>query len=175
MGGRYAYYDRDADIAWLSTGHAEHVVSEGTSWGTIDHDEITGAVIGIEIHNASTRLPVALLSALPGPKGHDDPTRPEGRCVRAFYDRQADLVAIDLSEPGDVVDAIDVGRATVLVDADGAPRSIEIVGVHGRGAAEAITAVVARWPQLDCSGLLAAANAARAAPDREITVSSRVD
>lgn len=87
MRGRYAYYDRDADIAWVSTRHAEHVVSEGTSWGAIDHDEITGAVVAIEIRNASNRLPVALLSALPGPQGHDDPTRPEDRFVRAFYDR----------------------------------------------------------------------------------------
>lgn len=80
-------------------------------------------------------------------------------------------MAIDLNEPGDVVGAIDVGPATVLVDADGAPRSIEIVGVDRRGAAEAITAVVARWPKLDRSGLLAAADAAQATPDREITVS----
>ncbi len=174
MGGRYAYYDWDADIVWLSAGQAEHVVSEGMPWGTIDHDEVTGAVVAIEIRNASTRLPVTLLSALPGPRKQGDPARPQVRFVRAFYDRQADLVAIDLNEPGDAVDAIDVGRATVLVDADGAPRSIEIVGVDRRGAAEAITAVVARWPKLDRPGLLAAANAARAAPDREITVSSRV-
>ncbi len=170
---QYAYYDRDADIAWVPTGHAEHVVGEGTSWGTIDHDEITGAIVAIEIRNASSRLPMALLGALPGPNPHDDLPWPGDRCMRAFYDRHADLVAIDLNEPGDAVDAIDAGLATVLVDESGAPRSIEIVGVRGSSTDEAITAVVARWPTLDRSGLVAAADAALAAPDREIMVSSR--
>lgn len=63
----YAYYDRDADIAWVPTGHAEHVVSEETSWGTIDHDEVTDVVVAIEIRNASSRLPATVLGALPGP------------------------------------------------------------------------------------------------------------
>lgn len=93
--------------------------------------------------------------------------------MRAFYDHQADLVAIDLHQPGDAVDGIDVGRATALVDRDGVPRSIEIVGVRDHGTDDAISAVVDRWPTLSRSGLLAAAHAALAAPDLEIDVSVR--
>ncbi len=93
--------------------------------------------------------------------------------MRAFYDHQADLVAIDLHQPGDAVDGIDVGRATALVDRDGVPRSIEIVGVRDHGTDDAISAVVDRWPTLSRSGLLAAAHAALAAPDHEIDVSVR--
>lgn len=93
--------------------------------------------------------------------------------MRAFYDRQADLVAIDLNEPGDAVDGIDVGLATVLVDVVGVPRSIEIVGVRVRGIDETITAVVTRWPTLDRSGLLAAAQAVLMAPNLEIELNTR--
>lgn len=64
----YAYYDTDADIAWLPTGHAERVVSEEVEWGLIDHDEITEEVVAVEIWAASKRLPKAILDALPGPR-----------------------------------------------------------------------------------------------------------
>lgn len=93
--------------------------------------------------------------------------------MRAFYDHQADLVAIDLHQPGAAVDGIDVGRATVLVDCDGIPRSIEIVGVRDHGTDDAISVVLDRWPTLSRSALLAAAHAALAAPDLEIDVSVR--
>lgn len=93
--------------------------------------------------------------------------------MRAFYDHQANLIAIDLHQPGDAVDGVDIGRATVLVDGDGMPRSIEIVGVRDHGADDAVSAVVDRWPTLSRSGLLAAAHAALAAPDLEIDVSVR--
>jgi hypothetical protein len=33
MTPRYAYYDRDADIAWLPTGESENVLSEEVNWG----------------------------------------------------------------------------------------------------------------------------------------------
>jgi len=33
MSARYAYYDRDADIAWLGTGESENVLSEEVNWG----------------------------------------------------------------------------------------------------------------------------------------------
>jgi uncharacterized protein YuzE len=64
---RFAYYDRDADIAWLPTGNSEDVVSEEVGWGLIDHDAATDEVVAIEIWNASTRLPASVLDALPAP------------------------------------------------------------------------------------------------------------
>ena len=64
---RFAYYDRDADIAWLPTGSSDSVVSEEVAWGLIDHDAATDEVVAIEIWNASTRLPASLLNALPAP------------------------------------------------------------------------------------------------------------
>jgi uncharacterized protein YuzE len=67
MIARYAYYDREADIAWLPTGSSEDVVSEEVGWGLIDHDAATDAVIALEIWDASTRLPQDLLHALPAP------------------------------------------------------------------------------------------------------------
>jgi uncharacterized protein YuzE len=64
---RFAYYDRDADIAWLPTASSENVVSEEVGWGLIDHDAASDEVVAIEIWNASTRLPASLLDALPAP------------------------------------------------------------------------------------------------------------
>jgi uncharacterized protein YuzE len=67
MNTRYAYYDRDADIAWLPTGYSENVLSEEVSWGLIDHDATTDAVVALEVWNASKRLPRAVLDVLPAP------------------------------------------------------------------------------------------------------------
>ena len=36
MSARFAYYDREADIAWLPTGDSDNVVSEEVDWGLID-------------------------------------------------------------------------------------------------------------------------------------------
>jgi uncharacterized protein YuzE len=63
----YAYYDPEADIAWLPTGAAARVVSEEVEWGLIDHDATTDEVVAIEIWAASKRLPQAVLEALPKP------------------------------------------------------------------------------------------------------------
>jgi uncharacterized protein YuzE len=63
----YAYYDNEADIAWLPTGHAERVVCEEVEWGLTDHDATTDEVVAIEIWAASKRLPKAILDALPAP------------------------------------------------------------------------------------------------------------
>lgn len=63
----YAYYDPEADIAWLPTGESHSVVSEKVEWGLIDHDEVTDEVVGLEIWAASKRLPKAVLDALPSP------------------------------------------------------------------------------------------------------------
>jgi uncharacterized protein YuzE len=64
---RFAYYDRDADIAWMPTGDSERVVSEELDWGLVDHDQETDAVVGIEIWAASSRLPAEVLAKLPAP------------------------------------------------------------------------------------------------------------
>jgi uncharacterized protein YuzE len=64
----YAYYDREADIAWLPTGDSERVVSEEVEWGLIDHDAITDEIVAVEIWAASKRLPQAVLDALPRPR-----------------------------------------------------------------------------------------------------------
>lgn len=63
----YAYYDPEADIAWLPTGDSECVVSEEVEWGLIDHDATTDEVVAVEIWVASKRLPQAVLDALPRP------------------------------------------------------------------------------------------------------------
>ena len=44
MSARFAYYDPEADIAWLPTGDAADVVSEEVDWGLIDHDSTTDEV-----------------------------------------------------------------------------------------------------------------------------------
>ena len=71
MNVMYAYYDPEADIAWLPTGKSEKVVSEEVEWGLIDHDEATDEIVALEIWAASKRLPKAVLDALPLPGKHD--------------------------------------------------------------------------------------------------------
>ena len=69
MKARFAYYDREADIAWLPTGSSNHVISEEVDWGLIDHDSGTDEVVAVEIWGASKRLPAELLATLPAPAG----------------------------------------------------------------------------------------------------------
>ena len=69
MSNRFAYYDREADIAWLPTGQSDRVVSEEVEWGLIDHDSDSDAVVAIEIWSASKRLPPEVLERLPAPAG----------------------------------------------------------------------------------------------------------
>jgi uncharacterized protein YuzE len=63
----YSYYDREADIVWIPTGASDDAVSQKTSWGLIDHDAKTDEIVGVEVWEASTRLPADLLAALPAP------------------------------------------------------------------------------------------------------------
>jgi len=67
MSDRYAYYDPEADVAWLPTGNSNDVVSEEVDWGLIDHDSSTDEVVAVEVWSASKRLPPELLATLPGP------------------------------------------------------------------------------------------------------------
>jgi uncharacterized protein YuzE len=67
MSDKFAYYDREADIAWLPTGDSADVVSEEVEWGLIDHDSATDEVVAIEVWSASKRLPAEVLATLPAP------------------------------------------------------------------------------------------------------------
>ena len=67
MSAQFAYYDRDADIAWLPTGDSDDIVSEEVEWGLLDHDAGSDEIVGIEIWSASKRLPAELLATLPTP------------------------------------------------------------------------------------------------------------
>ncbi len=71
MSGRYSYYDRDADIVWLPTAESTAIVSEQVGWGLIDRDAGTNEIVALEIWEASSRLPDAILAALPAPDGRD--------------------------------------------------------------------------------------------------------
>lgn len=69
MSAKFAYYDREADIAWLPTGESVDVVSEEVEWGLVDHDSTTDRVVAIEVWSASKRLPAEVLATLPAPGG----------------------------------------------------------------------------------------------------------
>lgn len=64
----FAYYDPDADIAWLPTGQSDDVVSERVLGGLHDYDRTTRQLVAIEVWDASIRLPANLLEALPQPR-----------------------------------------------------------------------------------------------------------
>lgn len=63
----FAYYDSDADIAWLPTGESDDVVSERVPGGLRDYDRTSHELVAIEVWDASTRLPASILEALPAP------------------------------------------------------------------------------------------------------------
>ncbi|MGH2903516.1 MAG: DUF2283 domain-containing protein [Solirubrobacteraceae bacterium] len=64
---KFAYYDPDADIAWLPIGESHDVVSERTPSGLRDYDRDTRELVAIEVWDASKRLPHDVLDALPLP------------------------------------------------------------------------------------------------------------
>ncbi len=67
MSGRFAYYDRESDIAWFPTGDSNEVVSEEVEWGLVDHDSATDRIVAVEVWSASKRLPPEVLAMLPAP------------------------------------------------------------------------------------------------------------
>jgi uncharacterized protein YuzE len=75
MSARYAYYDRDADIAWLGTGESENVLSEEVNWGLIDHDARTDAVVALEVWNAASAFPKPCSTRCRRPRRHTAPSR----------------------------------------------------------------------------------------------------
>lgn len=50
----FAYYDPDADVAWLPTGESDDVVSERVPGGLHDYDRTTRQLVAIEVWAAST-------------------------------------------------------------------------------------------------------------------------
>lgn len=94
MSTMHAYYDPQADIAWLPMGSSERVVSEEVSWGLVDHDEDTDEVVAFEFWAASKRLPRALLDALPGPRN----SRDHSQSVTLHYDPEVDIALISLEK-----------------------------------------------------------------------------
>jgi uncharacterized protein YuzE len=70
----FAYYDPAADIAWFPTGASDDVVSERVPDGLRDYDRASHRLVGIEVWDASTRLPVSILEALPvpGPRSQEN-------------------------------------------------------------------------------------------------------
>lgn len=65
----YAHYDREADIVLLRLEGAEsaQVISEETEFGLRDVDERDGRLVGLELWEASTRLPADLLALMASP------------------------------------------------------------------------------------------------------------
>ncbi len=67
----FAYYDSDADIAWIPTGESDDVVSERVPGGLRDYDRVSYELVAIEVWDASSRLPASLLEAWPAPSAAD--------------------------------------------------------------------------------------------------------
>ena len=63
----FAYYDRDAYIAWFPTGQSNDVVSERVPSGLHDYDRPGHKLVAIEVWDASTHLPADILEVLPAP------------------------------------------------------------------------------------------------------------
>lgn len=70
----FAYYDREADIAWFPTGESADVVSERVPGGLRDYDRASHRLVAIEVWDASTRLPASILDALPAPSAPQSAT-----------------------------------------------------------------------------------------------------
>jgi hypothetical protein len=88
--------------------------------------------------------------------------------MRADYDTDAETIQIEL-EPVEHLDGDDAGIEGVVVGVcDGRPVLIDLIGV-GLRIEERLRAAAARH-DLDAEALVAAANAALAAPNRTVTL-----
>jgi hypothetical protein len=88
--------------------------------------------------------------------------------MRADYDSEGDTIQIEL-EPVDRLDRDDAGIAGVLVGiCGGKPVMIDVIGARSE-VDERLRAAAERY-HLDPEALIAAAQAALAAPDRTITL-----
>lgn len=88
--------------------------------------------------------------------------------MRADYDSKGDTIQIEL-EPADRLDRDDAGIAGVIVGIRGEkPVMIDVISV-GAEVDERLRAAAERY-DLDAEALIAAAQAALAAPDRAVTL-----
>ena len=64
------HYDPDADIAWVrfESYDPSTVVAEETQTGLRELDPGTGEIVGLEVWQASVRLPADFLRMLPPPQ-----------------------------------------------------------------------------------------------------------
>ena len=64
------HYDADADIAWVRFEHYDPgtAVAEETESGLRELDPGTGEIVGLELWQASQRLPADFLKMLPPPQ-----------------------------------------------------------------------------------------------------------
>jgi uncharacterized protein YuzE len=64
------HYDAEADIAWIrfEGWDAERVSAEETDFGLREVDTVSGQVLGLELWQASARLPEDFLKMLPPPQ-----------------------------------------------------------------------------------------------------------
>jgi uncharacterized protein YuzE len=64
------HYDREADIAWVRFENydPETAVAEETDAGLRELDPSTGKIVGLEVWEASRKLPADLLAMLPPPQ-----------------------------------------------------------------------------------------------------------
>lgn len=60
-----SYYSPDGDLVYISVRPSDHVRTEEHEWGLLDYDTGSGALTGIEIWEASKKLPDELVEALP--------------------------------------------------------------------------------------------------------------
>jgi hypothetical protein len=88
--------------------------------------------------------------------------------MRADYDSQGDTIQIELER----VDRLDYGdpeTGAVVGFRDGRPVCIDVISARRCGVGDSLRAVADRY-DLDAEALIAAAQAALAAPDRPVTL-----
>ena len=67
-----SHYAPESDIAFLTLAARKgRPRATETEWGLLVYDVETGALIGAEIWDATSRLPAELLEALPGPAAQE--------------------------------------------------------------------------------------------------------
>ncbi len=88
--------------------------------------------------------------------------------MRADYDSQGDTIQIELG-PVDRLDYGDYDTGAVVGILEGRPVYVDVIGARQSGVDQPLRAAAERY-DLDAEALIAAAQAALAAPDRPITL-----
>ena len=67
-----SHYAPESDIAFLTLAARQGPPrAEETEWGLLIYDTDSGALVGAEIWDATTRLPAQLIAALPEPAAQE--------------------------------------------------------------------------------------------------------